>query len=93
MQTNDTGITAGGTTYHLFEINTVDQGVGTNYEVTYKIDGVTCLNPTTGRPIVHVLPYTASVAMGRAFGVKNGSASLETMIVDFIGYAQTRTAS
>ncbi len=93
VQTNDTGITAGGTAYHLFEINTVDQGVGTNYEVTYKIDGVTCLNPTTGRPIVHVLAYTSSVAMGRSFGVKNGSASLETMIVDFIGYAQTRTAS
>ncbi len=90
VQTNDTGITAGGSLYHDFEINIVDQGVGTNFEATYKFDGSPCINPTTARPIVHAMAYSGAVAMGRAYGVKNGSASLETVIADYLGYAQTR---
>lgn len=91
--TNDTGVTAGGSTPQKFEIFIVDEtpnGSSTNVIVTFKIDDQVCFDTTTKRSIAHIIPISGSVAMARMFGSKNGSANQQTVVNDYNAYAQTR---
>jgi hypothetical protein len=81
--------TAGGTNYftvavELHEITT------TNATVTFWVNGE-LLRDGTNQPIRHSVAYSGATALTPCAGVKNGSANLETLNVDYIGVTQARS--
>lgn len=86
--TTVTNITAGGSAYHLFEIQfrAINSTLG---EVSFLYDGqVVC--DAQNRPIKHQITYTSATEMQEIIGVKNGGANLETVNVDAMACWQTR---
>lgn len=82
--------------YHTLRIE-VQPISSTIAEVRYFVDGLQ-LRPvspyqTTVMGIVDQLTYTSAVAMGICFGVLNGSASAETLSVDYAYGGQNRYAT
>lgn len=63
---------------------------GTNCEVTFFCDGVPLLDSTTKKAIKHTVAIASATEMDFGVGIKNGSANLETLYVDYIGAWQTR---
>lgn len=85
--TTVTNITAGGSAYHLFEIEfrAIDSTTG---EISFLYDGqVVC--DSNNRPIKHQITYTSATEMQACMGVKNGGANLETLNIDWCAFRQT----
>lgn len=86
--TTTTNITAGGSAYHLFEIE-FHAINATQGEISFKYDGqVVC--DSNNRPIKHQITFTSATEMQECIGVKNGGANLETVSVDAMACWQTR---
>jgi len=85
--TTVTNITAGGSAYHLFEIEfrAIDATTG---EVSFLYDGAVVCD-TNGRPIKHQITYTSATEMQECMGVKNGGGNLETLNIDAVAFRQT----
>lgn len=79
--------TAGGSAYQRLGIR-VNSYTSTLAQVTYTIDGQPVLDYTTGKEIVHTVPYSAATEMQIALGVKNGGANLETLNCDYYKHRQ-----
>ncbi len=83
--------TAGGTTQQRLEID-INPTSSTLAEITYYVDGVQ-LKVTGGRPgtsLIHdYFTYTGQLQMGFFVGVMNGSTTPETLLVDYLSWAQT----
>lgn len=87
--TNDTGITAGGSSFQTFAIDIDTEGDGsTNVRATFYINGQICRDATTNLNICHVIPISGSVQMQLGAGAKNGSGSLETLVIDYLNGTQ-----
>jgi hypothetical protein len=97
-----TSLTAGGSAYVRLRIE-IRPVSATIAEVTYWFnnypsDGSAItsntlgqmLDATTGKPIKHSLTYTSAAAMQIVTLVKNGSANVETLNLDYITWAQSR---
>mgnify|MGYP001574456471 FL=1 len=80
--------TAGGSAYQVLGVE-VNPYSSTKAKVIYTIDG-NPLRETNGDAITHDLTYTNAVAMGPFFGVKNGSATAEVTLCDYIAAFQDR---
>jgi hypothetical protein len=81
--------TAGGSSYQELMIlgRPVD---GTSYEFTYFLDRLP-LTDSNNKPIKHTLAYASATEMRLVAGyVKAGSASSETLNIDYCGYVTTR---
>lgn len=83
-----TDITAGGSAYHLFEIEfrAIDSTTG---EISFLYDGAV-VTDSNGRPVKHQITYTGATEMQAGFGVKNGDSNLETLKVDAAAYWQNK---
>lgn len=83
-----TSHTAGGSAYQVLgiEINPISS---TNADVIYYIDGQQMLD-SNGRVFKHNLVYTNAVAAGPIVGCKNGSATAEVLLNDYICCYQKR---
>lgn len=86
--TTATNITAGGSAYHLFEIEfrALTSTVG---EVVFLYDGQVCRD-ANNLPIKHSITYTSATEMQICLGVKNGNTNLETLNIDAVAAWQTR---
>ncbi len=80
--------TAGGSSYQTLSIEVVDRDP-VYCTVVFKVDGQ-YLRDVNNQVIRHSLPFASASQMQLFVGVKNGSTSLETLNVDYIGAAQTR---
>jgi len=75
--------TAGGSAYQVLGIQIEPQG--TIAEITYFVDGLQLRDSTTRKnPIKDFLTFTGAAAMQLFVGLKNGSTSAETLLVDYI---------
>lgn len=78
--------TAGGSSYQKLRIE-FRPITSTTGEITFYVDDVPLYDSAiTGRnyPIKHQITFTSAVAMMLGCGVKNGSTSLETLLVDYM---------
>lgn len=82
--------TAGGSAYQRLSIEVVDV-IGQVATIAFLVDGQYLKDSTYPTQIIkHTLDLT-SLAAAQAFaGVKNGSANLETLNVDYVGWAAAR---
>jgi len=80
--------TAGGSSYQTLAVK-INPRSSTNADVIYSVDGVQ-LKTSTGVPIKHDLVYTNAVVMGAFVGVKNGSATAEVLLCDYVAAYQVR---
>lgn len=80
--------TAGGSSYQTlgFEGRAVD---GTNYEITYFLDGKP-LTDSNNRPIKHTLAYASATEMNLVLYLKIGSTTAETVLIDYVYYGARR---
>lgn len=76
--------TAGGASYQKLEIEVVDF-TGTQMKCVFKVDGIPLKDSTTGADIVHTISVASATEVQVFVGVKNGSANLETLLVDYLG--------
>lgn len=74
--------TAGGSSYQLLEIEVIDHS-STEIEVVFLVDGKYLVDSTSGQRIVHRVTISSATEMAMFAGVKNGSANLETLNVDY----------
>lgn len=74
-------VTAGGSAYQTLRIDYQPYSA-TNAYVTFSVDGVVVAQ--------HDYIFTSAVEMYVGFGVKNGSANLETLNVDYVACIQER---
>lgn len=82
--------TAGGTAYQKLSIELIDE-ISTSQTVVFRVDGALLRDATTGAPIRHQLDISSAPTAASLFaGVKNGSTTLETLLVDWTGAAQSR---
>ena len=90
-ETNDTGITAGGASFQKFRIEIENEGDGSsNVTARFFIDDQICRDATTQRPICHTILIASSTEMNAGSYVKAGSASAESLVVDYMGGIQKR---
>ena len=89
VYTNTSSTTAGGASYQKLEIFIKDFDA-TNVVVTYKVNDSYLRDSTTNLVIEHRLPIASSTEMAGFFGVKNGFTNLETLLVDYAKFTQTR---
>lgn len=87
-ETNDTGITAGGTAYQRLRIEVDNEGSGTNVRVTFWIDDVQCKDASTLLPIAHTIAIASSTEMNAGVYLKAGDGTGEVLTVDYIYAAQ-----
>lgn len=88
LNSTTSATTAGGSAYQHLEIEVVDRD-SLNCTVVFKVDRHYCRD-TNGVIIKHTLPLASATEMQMFVGVKNGSASLETLNVDWWSCSQTR---
>lgn len=81
--------TAGGAAYQVLRI--IGHAVeGTNMEFSYFLDDLP-LTDSNNKPIKHTLAYASATEMRLVAGyMKSGSASAETLNVDYCGFESTR---
>lgn len=82
--------TAGGSAYQELVIRITDQGDLGYQTIAYFVNGAPLVDSTTGLIIAHTLTVSGATEMQAFLGVKNGSATLETLNCDYLGAAQTR---
>jgi hypothetical protein len=84
--------TAGGSSYSKFRIECVPISL-TRVEITYFIDDAEVLDPNAGykKQLLHTLDATSAAAMKIGAYVKEGSASAETLNVDYLYAMQRRS--
>ncbi|AWM41756.1 hypothetical protein GobsT_71410 [Gemmata obscuriglobus] len=80
---------AGGASYQQLGIEILD-AFGNYATCVPTIDGRLMISAATGQPIRHQLLLTAIANVNLFVGGKNGSTSLETTLVDYIGCWQAR---
>lgn len=80
--------TAGGAAYQTLGVEFLPYS-STTAKIVYTIDGVP-FRDSNNLPITHNLVYTNAVVCGPVFGIKAGSATAETLLVDYCGYCQAR---
>lgn len=81
--------TAGGSSYQVLGIQIEPQG--TIAEITYFVDGLQLRDNTTRKnPIKDFLTFTGAAIMQLFVGLKNGSTSAETLLVDYVAYEHLR---
>ena len=80
--------TAGGSAYQTLGIEILPYS-STKAQVIYTIDGAP-MRDANGLAIVHDLTYTNAVNMSPIFGCKNGSATAEVLLNDYVAAYQTR---
>src|SRR5262245_28287935 len=83
------GTTAGGTTFTTLTVEVKDMST-TQATVTYQVDGVPLRDALTGLMINHQLNLAGSTEMRVGVYAKAGSASAETVNVDYMGASQVR---
>lgn len=84
--------TAGGSAYQCLRIEAKPIS-STILELAYFVDGLQLLNaavPGRPQPIKDYVTYTSAVAMQIGAGVKNGSTDQQTLLIDYIAWAQHR---
>lgn len=89
VYTNTSDTPAGGSAYFLWEV-LVAELLTTHATVVFKVNGGILRDATTQLPIVHKVPYSGATALTPFGAVKNGSANLETLNLDYFGIDQVR---
>lgn len=75
--------TAGGAAFQILGVEIVDLDA-LNVDVVYTLDG-SRLKDSNGYDIVHTMLIASSTEMNVVFGIKNGGATLETLVADYCG--------
>jgi len=86
---NTSSKTAGGSSYQTLAIEVVDLDTLTA-TVVFKCDGELLRDATTNQVIRHNIAVASASAMSLFVGQKNGSASNESVLVDYLGASQVR---
>lgn len=87
--TNTTATTAGGSSYTRLRIE-ISPISSTIAEVVYFVDGIQLRDATFNKPIKDFVTYTGAAAMQLFAGLKNGSTTPESMIIDYIAGEELR---
>lgn len=85
--TSTSTVTAGGSAYQTLEV-VVSEITTSKMTVSFKANDNYLLDSSTGFPIHHEITYASADPVTPFVGVKNGSANLETLNVDYL-YAAT----
>ena len=80
--------TAGGAAYQRLRIEWHDY-TATQAQITFEVDGVRLVD-SRGLPIVHTVLFASATEMQLALGVKNGTTTQESLLVDYVYGGQVR---
>lgn len=80
--------TAGGASYQRLRIEWHDY-TATQMQITYEVDGVRLVT-SNGLPIVHTVLVASATEIQIALGVKNGTTTQESLLVDYVYAGQLR---
>ena len=80
--------TAGGATYQTLGVEIIDLST-LSVDIVYTLNGSRLKN-ADGYDIVHTLLIASSTEMNVVYGIKNGGATLETLVADYCGGWQAR---
>lgn len=86
--TTRTNLVAGGAAYQLLRIEAVPVS-STVVEIAYLVNGVQCVD-ANGNKIKHSLTYTNATEMAVCVGLKNGTTTAETLLLDYVQAFQAR---